>query len=328
MHIIMITPAKPGSRAGNRATAERWQWLLQRAGHRVTVVTEYAGEPCDAFIALHAWRSVAAVRRFRSSWPERPLIVALTGTDIYRHQREYPEDTRYSMAEADALIGLHDRLAADIPAGFSDKLVTLYQSAAGPEDFPQVQPEVAGADFNVCVIGHLREEKDSLRAACASRLLPPESRIRVLCAGKPHNEQWQAMAEREMGENHRFRWLGELDLAQTRQLMANSKVMVISSVMEGGANVVSEACRAGLPVIASDIPGNLGLLGEDYPGYFPVQNERALADLLNRAETDPTFLGSLKSAVSRLADRFTPEREQASLEQALALAVQRRSQRA
>lgn len=134
------------------------------------------------------------------------------------------------------------------------------------------------------------------------------------------------MAEREMVENPRFQWLGELDKAQTRQLMANSQVMVISSVMEGGANVVSEACRAGLPVIASEIPGNLGLLGADYPGYFPVQDERALADLLTRAETEPTFLAALKDSVCRLADRFTPEREQASLEQALALAVQRRSQ--
>lgn len=326
MHIIMITPAQPGSRAGNRATAERWQWLLQKAGHRVTVVTDYAGEPCDAFIALHAWRSVAAVRCFRAVWPGLPLIVALTGTDIYRHQHEYPDDTRYAMAEADALIGLHDRVARDIPEEFTGKLVTLYQSADGPEIFPPAQPEVANAGFNVCVIGHLREEKDSLRAAWASRLLPPESRIRVFCAGKPHDETWQGMSEREMAENPRFQWLGELDKAQTRQLMANSQVMVISSVMEGGANVVSEACRAGLPVIASEIPGNLGLLGADYPGYFSVQDEHGLADLLTRAETEPTFLAALKDSVCRLADRFTPEREQASLEQALALAVQRRSQ--
>ncbi|MEC7377028.1 MAG: TIGR04348 family glycosyltransferase, partial [Pseudomonadota bacterium] len=241
MHIIMITPAQRGSRAGNRATAERWQRLLNRAGHRVSLVTEYVGEPCDVFIALHAWRSVSAVRRFRACWPERPLVVALTGTDVYRHQRESPKDTRYSMAEADVLIGLHDRLAADIPSEFAGKLLTLYQSAEGRERFPSAQPEVASAGFNVCVIGHLREEKDSLRAAQASRLLPVQSRIRVLCAGKPHNDDWQSMAEREMAENPRFRWLGELDQAQTRQLMANCQLMVISSVMEGGANVVSEA---------------------------------------------------------------------------------------
>lgn len=322
----MITPAQPGSKAGNRATAERWETLLESAGHSVDVVTEYHGEPCDAFIALHAWRSVDAIRHFRETWPEKPLIVALTGTDIYQHQHEYPEDTRYSMGAADALIGLHDLVAHDIPAGFASKLVTLYQSAEGPEAFPAPQADLTKESSGVCVIGHLRDEKDSLRAAYAARLLPKDSKVQVFCAGKAHNDAWHNKAEREMAENPRFHWLGELDKTRTRQLMANSRLMVISSVMEGGANVVSEACRAGLPVLASDIPGNVGLLGRDYAGYFPVGDEQALAGLLQHAETEPTFLESLKAQVSNLAERFLPEKEQASLEQALRLAMQRCSQ--
>lgn len=327
MHLIMITPAPPGSKAGNRATAERWKALLENIGHSVEVVTEYRGEPCDAFIALHAWRSADAIRRFRETWPDKPMIVALTGTDIYYHQREYPEDTLYSMDVADALIGLHDLVAEDIPASFEDKLVTLYQSAEGQDSFPLPQAHDDSRQFGVCVIGHLRDEKDSLRAAYAVRLLPDDSNIQVFCAGKAHNDEWQRKAEREMAENPRFHWLGELDKADTRQLMVNSQVMVISSVMEGGANVVSEACRAGLPVLASDIPGNVGLLGSDYAGYFHVGDEQALADLLFRAETDPAFLAILKEQVGGLAERFLPEKERASLEQALQLAMQRCSQR-
>ncbi|WP_372998206.1 selenoneine biosynthesis selenosugar synthase SenB [Marinobacter sp.] len=327
MRLIMITPAKPGSKAGNRATAERWKSLLENAGHSVEVVTEYRGEPCDGFIALHAWRSVAAVRRFRESWPARPLIVALTGTDIYRYQYEYPEDTLYSMEQADALIGLHTLVADDIPADFAGKLVTLYQSADGPESYPAPQPAVKDNGFGVCVIGHLRDEKDSLRAAYAARLLPEDSGIQVFCAGKPHNQDWQRKAEQEMSENPRFSWLGELEKAETRQLMANSQVMVISSVMEGGANVVSEACRAGLPVIASDIPGNVGLLGKGYGGYFPAGDEQALANLLLRAEQTPEFLATLRNQVGQLSGHFLPEKEQAALEHALHLAVQRSSER-
>ena len=322
----MITPAQPGSKAGNRATAERWETLLENAGHSVDVVTEYHGEPCDAFIALHAWRSVDAIRHFRETWPEKPLIVTLTGTDIYHHQHEYPEDTRYSMAAADALIGLHDLVAQDIPAGFASKLVTLYQSAEGPEAFPAAQADLTKESFGVCVIGHLRDEKDSLRAAYAARLLPKDSKVQVFCAGKAHNDAWHNKAEREMAENPRFHWLGELDKTCTRQLMANSQLMVISSVMEGGANVVSEACRAGLPVLASDIPGNVGLLGRDYAGYFPVGDEQALAGLLQHAETEPAFLESLKAQFGNLAERFLSEKEQASLEQALHLAMQRCSE--
>tara|TARA_R110000824_G_scaffold66288_5_gene172100 strand:- start:3763 stop:4749 length:987 start_codon:yes stop_codon:yes gene_type:complete len=326
MDIIMITPAGPGSKAGNRATAERWQTLLEQAGHKVSVVTAYNGEPCDLFIALHAWRSHEAVRLFRDTWPGKPLVVALTGTDIYRHQYEYPEQTLYSMQEADALIGLHAQVGRDIPESVRDKLVTLFQSAEQSDGFTGTAVSDSSC-FDVCVIGHLRDEKDSLRAALASRLLPSKSRIRVSCAGKPHNAHWENLAKQEMQENPRFRWLGELEKGQIDKLMVESQLLVMSSVMEGGANVVSEACRAGLPVIASNISGNTGLLGEDYAGYYPVGDTQALAELLLRAESDTEFLEKLRKQVAQLANLFTQEKERESLEQALSLAVQCSSER-
>ncbi|AOY87674.1 glycosyl transferase family 1 [Marinobacter salinus] len=321
MEIIIITPAAPGSKAGNRATAERWKWLLEGEGHRVSVMTEYHGEPCDAFVALHAWRSHGAIQSFRRCWPSTPLVVALTGTDIYYHQKKYPRETLAAMDAADVLIGLHDLVVQDIPLQYSSKLVTVFQSA----DVGLREPIEAedGAPFRICVIGHLRDEKDSLRAALAARLLPLVSRIQVICVGKPHNSQWQNAAEKEMRENSRFQWLGELEKPELKKLMVDSRLMVISSIMEGGANVVSEACRAGLPVIASDIPGNQGLLGDDYEGYYPVGDEHTLAALLRRAESDPSFLKKLAHQVDELAPKFTPENERHALERALALAIQR-----
>ncbi|KAA1171026.1 TIGR04348 family glycosyltransferase [Marinobacter salinexigens] len=319
MHIIMITPAPEGSRAGNRATALRWQALLQDSGHRVEVKTDYRGEPCDLFIGLHAWRSHSAIKTFYQCWPFRPLIVALTGTDLYRYQHDDPEPTHESMELADALIGLHDKVGNDIPSGCRDRLVTLRQSAPVPPE--KWSPGPPGNDFSACVIGHLRSEKDSLRAAKAALLLPADSRVRIVNAGKPHDERWSALVRQEQAENPRFSWLGELSGEETQNLMVASSLMVISSLMEGGANVVSEACRAGVPILASDIPGNRGLLGDDYKGYFPAGDEQALARLLRKAETDAEFLAALASQVTRLAPGFSPERERASLEQALNLAI-------
>ncbi len=91
----------------------------------------------------------------------------------------------------------------------------------------------------------------------------------------------------------RYRWLGELDHAGAMRWLARSHVMVISSRMEGGAHVVSEAIGIGVPVIASAISGNIGLLGEDYPGYYPFANETALAAQLARAHSDPAWLTAL-----------------------------------
>lgn len=323
MNIQILTPAPPGSRAGNRATAERWQRLLEGAGHRVSVLTELSQSPCDLFIALHAWRSREAIATIRQTHPAVPVITALTGTDIYHHQQEYPRETCRSMELADALIGLHTLVEKDIPREYRSRLVTVLQSAEEICE-QEIQPLPGGDDgnfFDVCVIGHLRDEKDALRAARACQHLSPDSRIRVTNAGKAHNREWQTRAETEQAENPRFRWLGELGATETRALMARSRLMVISSVMEGGANVVSEACRAGLPILASDIPGNRGLLGADYPGYFRVRDDRHLAELLSRAEHSPAFLAQLRRHVTQKAALFVPEAEQASLLSAIALAI-------
>ena len=121
-----------------------------------------------------------------------------------------------------------------------------------------------------------------------------------MAAGRAHNQQWADRARQEQRENARFRWAGELGQQATQDLLLASRVMVISSVMEGGANVVSEACRAGIPIIASDIPGNRGLLGADYPGYFPAGDESALAELL-AGGTTTEFLASLQAQVAARA---------------------------
>ena len=87
--------------------------------------------------------------------------------------------------------------------------------------------------------------------------------------------------------------------------------MVLSSRMEGGANVISEAAVAGLPVLAARIPGSVGLLGEKYPGYFPVGDTRALKKLLLKVEREPRFFARLRSWMEALAPRFRTESEAA-----------------
>lgn len=315
MEIVLITPAGAGSRAGNRATATRWARFLHTLGHRVAVDVDYDGRPAELMIALHAWRSAAAIRRFAAARPGAPLVVVLTGTDIYRFQHTHPDTTLESIARADVLVGLHDRVASDIPAAFRPKLCTVLQSAA-----PLARHSPARRHFDVCVVGHLRDEKDSLRAALALREVPAASRLRVIQAGRAHDAHWEAAARAEMAVNPRYRWRGELAHSEVRRLMARAQLMVLSSRMEGGANAVAEACMADLPIIASDIPGNRGMLGDDYPGYYPVADTAALRALLLRAERDAAFLDALRAACGAQAVRFRPECERAALADVVARA--------
>jgi putative glycosyltransferase (TIGR04348 family) len=319
MRITLVTPAAPGSRAGNRATATRWAAFLRELGHRVRMVHSNQGAaaaayPADALVALHAWRSAETIEAAAERHPGRPLVVALTGTDIYRFQHSHPDTTLASMARAHALIGLHDRVADDIPARFADRLYTVRQSA---KRLPSSYGAPPRSVLRVLVAGHLRDEKDSLRAAYAARGLPAASRIQVVNVGGAHNEEWTAAARLEAANNPRFEWRGEVAHWQVRRLMASAHAMVMSSVMEGGANVISEACVAGLPIIASDIPGNRGLLGDEYPAYYPAADTAALRELLQRAEQAPAFLADLRERCRALAPHFTPAAEREGLDRAL-----------
>src|SRR5262249_49157534 len=91
------------------------------------------------------------------------------------------------------------------------------------------------------------------------------------------------------------------------------RLLVLTSRMEGGANVISEAVTWGVPVVASRIPGSIGLLGATYPGYFEPEDTAGLTRLLRRSEEEPAFLRVLQRRCAKLATRFRPQREREAL---------------
>ncbi|BAU94059.1 glycosyl transferase group 1 (plasmid) [Methylorubrum populi] len=310
MKISLITPAAKTSRAGNRTTAVRWARILGDLGHQVDVATTYEDDAdADLMLALHAWRSSSSIARFKARHPERPLIVALTGTDIYHYLAADPEPTLRSLDLADRLIGLHDLVPAALPERHRQKVDVVFQSA-----LPRRRRWAASEEaFEVLVIGHLRTEKDPFCAARAARRLPVRSHIRIVHLGGAHEEVWATRARAEMADNSRYLWLGDRPQSLVRRWLTRGRVMVLSSRQEGGANVVSEAIAAGLPVIASGIPGTIGLLGPAYPGYFPIGDDAALAGMLLRAEEDPQFLRALSNGGAARAYLFSPAQERESL---------------
>lgn len=304
MKVSLITPAPKGSHGGNRVTAERWAAVLRKLGHQPTIATTWDGKPADMMVALHAWRSAESIRRWREANPTAPLIVALTGSDIYRYQHSHPEETLESMARADRLVGLHDLVRNDIPARFHRKLVVIRQSA------PVVRRARPVARwFEVLVVGPLREEKDPMRTAFAVRELPESSRLRVIHLGGADEPVWADSARGEMERNPRYVWKGEVSHGAVRRAMARARLMVLSSHLEGGANAISEAVMTRLPVLATAIPGSVGLLGLDYPGYFPIGDAVALRQLLQRCENEPDFLTLLARRCQARMDLFRPARE-------------------
>jgi putative glycosyltransferase (TIGR04348 family) len=313
MKIHIVCPAPPGSRKGNRVTAERWRRLLANEGHDVTIAADWRGEACDVLLAMHARRSFRAAAAYRRMHPHGPLTVALTGTDIYR-DLPLSKHAQQAVRWADRLIGLHHEVARDLPQAARGKLRVVLQSIEPTS--PRRKP--SKETFDICVLGHLRQEKDPTRAALALRALPRLRNVRLFHAGEALTARYARWAKAAMRLDHRYHWLGEISRTDALKLLASSRLMVISSRMEGGANVVSEAIVNGVPILASRISGNVGLLGRDYRGYFPVADTAALAKLIDRACTDERFYDSLRAAVTRLAPCFQPRFEQAALARLMA----------
>jgi putative glycosyltransferase (TIGR04348 family) len=315
MRICLVTPAPPNSHHGNRVTAVRWSGILRELGHQVELAQDYRDQPAEALVALHARRSAEAIRRFRAQHPDAPVVLALTGTDLYP---ELTEADQPVLELADRLIVLQRLGVQALPEHLRARARVVYQSVPALSPSPPPSPEQPSLEhFDVLLLAHLRPVKDPLLAAAAARLLPHGSRVRIRHAGAVIDRELAERAARENRENPRYHWLGELPRSQALRLLAASRLLLLTSRHEGGANVVSEALAAGVPILGTRIPGTVGILGPDYPGYFPPGDPAQLAQLLAHAEIHEHWYHELHRHCTTLRPLIAPERERDSWRQLL-----------
>ena len=309
--VCLVTPALADANNGNWQTAQRWSRLLQ-SHYRVQLMDRWqpGDAPADAMIALHARRSATSIAAFHAEHPDRPLIVTLTGTDLYRDIHT-DANARRSLALADRLIVLHERALLDLPAKWRARTVTCFQSTEARVPIPMKSK----AFLRALAVGHLRDEKSPQTYFEAARLLAAWDRteVRLDHVGAPLDPALGLEAAALSRSNANYRWLNALPHEAARRRIQRAHVLVHPSKMEGGAHVVMEAVRSGTPVVASRISGNVGMLGEDYNGYFEPGDARALAVLLARCSDDPALLGALTQQCAARAPLFEPQREQRTL---------------
>ena len=138
---------------------------------------EWRGASADFLIALHARRSAPSIEAFAERHPERPLVVVLTGTDLYR---DIATDTtaQRSLALASNLVVLQAEGVQALPPGYAAKTEVIYQSAR------TLRPgRRSRRHFDLALVGHMRPEKDPLTALRALRLLPAELPVRLFHIG-------------------------------------------------------------------------------------------------------------------------------------------------
>lgn len=309
MKIKLITPSSADLINGNHITTLRLEQIFKQLGHQITVNNEYKGEPIDLMVALHALRSFHSIKYFRELYPNHPLVVMLTGTDLYQHIK-FSEEACKSLQWATRLVVLQEKGLQELSKDLQTKTKVIYQSVANNFNFLDKLEIFPKDNFNVLVVANFRPEKDPLRTALASKLLPYESKIQIFHIGIPLNPEYIQRIKLAEKENPRYHYLGGFSYEQTQQAIASANLVCITSRLEGGSNVLGEALVAQTPVIATNIPSLVATLGENYPGYFSVADTEALKNLLLRAETDIKFYEELKNACSKVAYLTDPDREQ------------------
>ena len=309
--VCIVSPANAAANNGNWHTAARWQRFLAPVAE-VNIALAWNGEPADALIALHARRSAESISRFAQTRPDAPLALVLTGTDLYR-DIDGDASALHSLKCASHLVVLQDEGLTRLDAAAHAKARVIVQSATAL----RVRSHAA-TPVNLVAVGHLREEKDPLTLMSAARLLPAATPIRIHHIGDSLDATLADAARRTAATCPHYRWLGGLPRAQARRWIARSHALVHMSRMEGGANVVIEAVRSGVPVLASRIDGNVGLLGRDYGGYFEVGDAPALARAMQRLANEPAYAAALTAQCALREPRFTPAAERHEVRRLLA----------
>lgn len=304
--VVIVTPASADANNGNWRTAQRWSGFLAD-DYRVRVAKEWDDGDEALMIALHARRSATSIAAWRARHPTRPLLLVLTGTDLYR---DIPVDggARRSLELADRLVVLNERGLAALPERFRPKASVLLQSCPS-----RVRTAKTQRLLRVVMVGHLRDEKYPGTFFEAVRRLADRADIVFEHVGAGLDPALAAEARALMAGGLRYRWFGALGHGRTLARIRTAHVLVHASRIEGGAHVVIEAVRNGTAVLASRIDGNVGLLGEDYGGYFPFGDSAALAALLRRMRDEPASLAALQAQCDARAPLFDPTREREAL---------------
>jgi putative glycosyltransferase (TIGR04348 family) len=261
----------------------------------------------DVLLALHARRSAASVAAYAQTHPDRPVVVTLTGTDLYQ-DLAVDASTNQSLALARHLIVLQEQGLSDLPEAYRAKASVCFQSTPRRKNLTKT-----ARHLRAVAVGHLRAVKDPLTLMRALGRLQGRPDILLDHLGGALEPALGDAARRQAAQQKNYRWLGAVPHARVMARIQRAHVLVHPSVLEGGAHVVMEAVQCGTPVLASRMPGNVGMLGSDYAGYFDVGDDAALSNLLSRARDDSAWLAQLHRQCEARRTWFDPEREASTL---------------
>jgi len=304
--VVIVTPASADANNGNWRTAQRWSGFLAD-DYRVRVAKEWDDGDEALMIALHARRSATSIAAWRARHPTRPLLLVLTGTDLYR---DIPVDggARRSLELADRLVVLNERGLAALPERFRPKASVLLQSCPA-----RVRTAKTQRLLRVVMVGHLRDEKRPDTFFEAVRRLADRADIVFEHVGAGLDPALAAEARALMAGGPRPRWVRAPRARGPPARGRPAPPPPLPRPPQGGAPRAGPGVRHAPPGGPPRLPADPSPPGAGAGGYFPIGGSAALAALLRRMRDEPASLAALQAQCDARAPLFDPTREREAL---------------
>ena len=298
MKVAIITPYFLQATTGNGVTVARIRGNLSACGADVKVFSLDESSPSEIAASLkrfspdviHAFHSLRCgpLASSLSGELDRPFIVTITGTDLYRDVATSSGIAEQDvLAKASAIVtfqqAIKERVSALFPPS-AGKVTVIPQGVELPGS--PVDEQQSEANFTFLLPAGIRPVKNVLfpfRPLAALNLKNPQ--VRLVIVGPPIDPAYSEEVSKAVRANPFSSWAGEVPHSGMPQLYRSAGVVLNTSLSEGGmANSLLEGMAHQRPVLASAVEGNRfledGVTGLLYSGEaeFMQKAERLILD--------------------------------------------------
>lgn len=315
----------------------RGPWYLGSSPLRVVGAVAYLGRAIFTISRACLWSPcVAHVNITGRGSTIRKIILLMAGRALglryvlHLHDYDYAEyyrsrgallqrliATTFRRAAAVVVLGRRDlELVSRTMQLSKDRIIVLHNAVPDPVPNLDRRP-VPGKPCQLLFVGYLSVRKgvpDLLKALASPRL--KHLSWRATLAGDGPIDEYRDLAK-DLGILNSLRFSGWLDEGRTRELFADSDVLVLPSYAEGLAMSVLEGLSHGLAVITTPVGAHSEVIEPEISGILvPPGDIAALADALVRVIEDHGLRGRLaRAARARFLEKFDVRRYAARLTQ-------------
>lgn len=180
---------------------------------------------------------------------------------------------------------------------FRKKSIVLYNIIDKERIFAQKEQDTNIYDYDMIFLGRLTYPKNPQRLMKLCKILKdkqPDIKVAIVGTGELDDETMTLAKQLELGENVQF--LGFQ--SNPMKMVADSKVMILTSLWEGTPMCALESMALGTPVVSTPTDGMKDLIDDGINGYLSADDE-VLAEKVLKIVNDPVQRAYLSENIKK-----------------------------